>query len=173
MQIHLKKIHDKATLPVQAHAGDAGYDLTCVEDFRIMPGQTVMVSTGLVIADAPKVFEVPTYGLVRNTVEKVGTAKQPYFLQIMSRSGLASKGLYVIGGVVDASYRGEIKVLLHNGNESNPASGLPEGLGYDFVAGEKIAQLVVQSISISTEFVQATSESTTSRQDGGFGSTGA
>lgn len=181
--ILFKKLHEKATLPKQATPGDAGYDLCCVEDFRIHPGQTIVVPTGLAIADAPKYISYYSSAIdyLLACVSRTGqaspsnTLKIPYFLQLMSRSGLASKGLYVIGGVVDSSYRGEIKVVLHNGNESNPLKGYPQGLGYDFKAGERIAQLVVQAINTDMQFLEATDQTTTSetvRGSGGFGSTG-
>jgi len=154
LTIGFKKVHEKAVLPTQAKPGDAGYDLCCVEDFILYPGQTYMVPTGLVVASW-----------------EVNERFANHFLQILSRSGLASKGIYVLGGVVDSGYRGEVRVLLHNGNFGAWSKVQP----VTFKAGDKIAQAVVQCIMndqlVSIKEVKEIEQ--TSRGDGGFGSTGA
>ena len=83
---------------------------------------------------------------------------------IYARSGLATKrGLAPANkvGVVDADYRGEIKVALHN-HSAIPAT---------VEAGDRIAQLVIAPV-LHAEFLEAEELSDTLRGEGGFGSTG-
>jgi dUTP pyrophosphatase len=64
--------------------------------------------------------------------------------------------------VIDAGYRGELKVLLVNLDPAEPI----------YIArGEKIAQLVVQRVE-RAELQEVTELQSTTRGDGGFGSTG-
>ena len=99
--------------PARSRAGDAGYDLRCVEGFTLAPGERQMVPTGVAIALPPGVC-----GLV------------------LPRSGLAAKhGIGVVNGpgLIDPNYRGEVNVILVNhGSEPFAAS-----------AGDRIAQLLL------------------------------
>lgn len=82
---------------------------------------------------------------------------------IWPRSGLAlNSGIIVLAGVVDSGYRGEIQVLLSSLNGS-----------YQVVAGEKIAQMLIQPVETGTTLqVQEVSElSMSERGTAGFGST--
>lgn len=129
-------------LPAYAHPGDAGADLTTRVDVVVGPGERVNVPTGVSIAlpDGYAAFVVP-------------------------RSGLAAKrGLTTLNapGTVDAGYRGEIRVTLHN-------TDLREAV--ELQAGDRIAQLVVQKVErVRFVPVQALPESV--RGSGGHGSTG-
>src|SRR5699024_5770493 len=83
-----------ASLPPRAHTDDAGLDLASAEDLEIPPGGRALVDTGLAVALPPG-----TVGMV------------------CPRSGLAAKhGITVLNGpgIVDAGYRGPVKVALHN-----------------------------------------------------------
>lgn len=85
-----------------------------------------------------------------------------HYGRIAPRSGLAlSHGIQVLGGVVDSDYRGEIKVILYNVSEINKT----------FLKHDKIAQIIIEKIS-TAEFILADQLSRTSRDAGGFGSTG-
>src|SRR5690349_1165415 len=85
--LFVKRLHPSAVLPVRANPGDAGYDLTSTEDVHLAPGQRLLVATGIAVA-------IPS----------------GHYGRIAPRSGLAVKmGLDVGAGVVDVSYRGEIK----------------------------------------------------------------
>jgi dUTP pyrophosphatase len=86
-----------------------------------------------------------------------------YYGRIAPRSGLAwMLGIDVMAGVIDSDYRGEVKVLLINhGN-----------LPYNFEAGDRIAQLIVERIA-HPRLVLVDTLAETSRGHGGFGSTGA
>ena len=118
MQIKLKKISQKAKLPSYGSADAAGADLcACIdESMNILPGQTVMVGTGIAVA-IPKGYA----GLV------------------YARSGMASKRDLAPAnkvGVIDSDYRGEIIVALHN-------HGMVARM---IEPGERIAQLVIAPI---------------------------
>ena len=106
-----------------------------------LPGETKLIHTGLAL-------EVP----------------EGYAGLIYARSGLATKrGLAPANkvGVVDADYRGEVMVALHNHSDKEQVIG----------AGERIAQLVIAPF-LKAEFFEADELDETLRGAGGFGSTG-
>ena len=143
MRIEIKKLQEEAKMPERGSVSAAGYDLfACIpEEVEIPPHKTVMIGTGLAAA-------IP----------------EGYFGGIFARSGLSSKeGLRPANctGVVDADYRGEIKVALHNDSEEVRK----------VIVGEKIAQLVVLPF-LSVEFDEVETLTETERGAGGFGSTG-
>ena len=141
--IAVKKLDENAVVPTYGSEYAAGADLYALaqEDIVILPGETKLIHTGIAM-------EIP----------------EGYAGFIYARSGLASKrGLAPANkvGVVDADYRGEIMVALHN------HSGVEQKVS----PKERIAQLVV------APFLKATFEvcdalSDTVRGAGGFGSTG-
>jgi len=130
-----------AKLPKRADEGAAGYDLTSIENISIPPKSRSLISTGLSI-------QLPMYSYGR----------------IAPRSGLSVKGLDVGAGVIDESFRGIIKVLLINNNDT----------AFQVSEGDRIAQLLVEPIYYpDVETVSSLEElSSTSRGEGGFGSTG-
>lgn len=142
-KIAVKKLNEKAILPTYGSEFSAGADLyaLCEEDILFLPGETKFVHTGLAM-------EIP----------------EGYAGLIYARSGLACKrGLAPANkvGVVDADYRGEVMVALHNHSDSVQKVG----------AGERIAQLVVTPF-LKAEFFEEETLSDTVRGEGGFGSTG-
>ena len=143
MAIKYVKLDPNAPDFVQPNKGDAGFDIRSNEDVTIGAYDKAIVSTGIAIA-------IPTgyVGLVRG------------------RSGLAFKhDIYPFHGTVDASYRGELKVLVHY----DPDIGKPDT--YTIKRGDKIAQMVfVQYLSEPTELVDSLEETT--RGEKGFGSSG-
>jgi dUTP pyrophosphatase len=80
---------------------------------------------------------------------------------IWPRSGLASKGISTDAGVIDANYRGEIKVVITNGTKHR----------YTIQAGDKIAQMLIQAV-FPDEIIEVDTLTDTDRGDGGFGHTG-
>lgn len=139
MEIKVHKLSSEAKLPTQGHAGDAGYDLYCLESVTLAPGQRTQVRTGIALA-IPDGF----VGLV------------------WDKSGVAQKGgLKTLGGVVDATYRGEVLVGLVNLSSEN----------YSFEAGHKVAQLLIQKVE-QVNFREVNELEETKRGEGGFGSTG-
>lgn len=141
--MHVTRTHPEATIPTRAHAHDAGYDLSAASGATIEPGQTLVVGTGIAIALAPG-----TVGLV------------------CPRSGLAARHSITIvnaPGIVDAGYRGEVKVALHNLG-SQP---------FTFAAGDRIAQLVLTPIlTPELQEVDLLPETSDGRGAGALGSTG-
>lgn len=90
-QLRVKKLFDNAKVPFRAYEHDAGLDLFCLNDFKLAPGETFPVATGIAV-------EIPAgyVGLCRD------------------RSSMGRKGIAVLAGVIDSGYRGEILVVLHN-----------------------------------------------------------
>ena len=85
-------------------AGDAGYDLHAIDDFTVATMQRIAVRTGLHL-------EIPAgyVGLVKD------------------RSSVAAAGMHCLAGVIDSSYRGELRVLMINLNsEAMQIKGWPE-----------------------------------------------
>ena len=129
-------------LPAYARADDAGLDLHAAEAVTLKPGDRMLVSTGIALA-IPAGFA----GFV------------------LPRSGLALRhGVTVLNtpGLIDAGYRGELKVLLIN---TDPDA--------DFLVkrGERIAQLVIQRVEYVT-FREVDELPSSERGSRGFGSTG-
>ena len=143
MKVNIKKLTETAKLPERGSDYAAGYDLFAdiKEEAMIAPHTTMMIPTGLAM-------EIP----------------EGYFGGIFARSGLASKEALRPAncvGVVDADYRGEVKVALHNDGEVERI----------IMPGQKIAQLVVVPF-LSVDFDEVAELSDTVRGAGGFGSTG-
>ena len=143
ISMNVKKLCDKATLPVYASEYAAGADLyACLDEpVTIEPNETKLIKTGLAMA-------IPE-----------GLAGLIY-----ARSGLASKrGLAPANkvGVIDSDYRGEVMVALHNHGTT------PQTVEH----GERIAQLVLAPI-VTADFNVVDDLDTTARGEGGFGSTG-
>ena len=146
-ELRVYRVRKSAKLPQRAHATDAGMDFFyCPEDpilLGIEPGQSVLLPTGIKM-------EVPP----------------GHMLQIMNKSGVASKRSLVTGAcVVDEGYTGEIFVNLHNiGNKTN------------FIeSGQKVAQGVFVQISkpsLVEIFEDSIYDSETKRGAGALGSTG-
>lgn len=131
-----------APMPHRAHADDAGLDLTSAEDVEIPAGGRALVDTGISLALPPG-----TVGLV------------------CPRSGLAARhGVTVLNGpgIVDAGYRGPIKVSLHNTDLAEP---------FGLHAGDRIAQLVVVPF-LAPVLQEVDDLDATERAASGFGSSG-
>lgn len=148
------KLNNLAVVPSRQKTGDAGYDLYATESIKIKPMSRALVSTGLSI-------EVP----------------QGYYARIAPRSGLAVKnGIDVLAGVVDSSYRGEVKVVLMNLNiDLASMMGLTPniaGSNFDFniKTGDRIAQIIIEKYH-AVDW-QEVNQLSSSDRTGGFGSTG-
>ena len=143
MKVKIKKLHEGAVLPTYGTEYSAGADLYLLGDdpVTVAPHETKLLKTGISV-------EIP----------------EGYCGLIFARSGLASKrGLAPANkvGVIDADYRGEVMVALHNHSEKD---AVVDG-------GERIAQLAIVPF-IKAEFELADELSSTERGEGGFGSTG-
>jgi dUTP pyrophosphatase len=143
LQLRVQRLHPAARLPARAHDDDAGYDLCAIEPVALAPGARALVRTGVAI-------ELPAghAGLV------------------LPRSGLAARhGISLVNapGLVDAGYRGELKVLLLNTDRA---------AAFEVALGDRIAQLVIVAVA-APEVVEAGALAATARGEGGFGSSGA
>lgn len=141
MTFKIQLLQENAIIPQRAYPSDSGMDLHCVENFTLLVGEHALIKTGIAV-------EMPT----------------GYELQIRPRSGLALKqGITVLNspGTIDASYRGEIGVILKN-FDNEPHS---------FKAGDKIAQMVISKVEL-VDFVEVDALNNSDRGKGGFGSTG-
>ncbi|QQG52573.1 MAG: dUTP diphosphatase [Candidatus Falkowbacteria bacterium] len=138
MRLTVEKISPEAKIPQLAHPGDAGFDLYAADYYSITAYGQALVSTGIKIA-------IPSghVGLV------------------WDKSGLANEGITTMGGVIDSSYRGEIKVIMKN---------LSEDI-FNIVPGQKIAQILIQEVKTPI-LEDGLITDDTSRQAGAFGSSG-
>jgi len=141
--INIKKLNPNAVIPTYGTEFSAGADLyACIDEtITIAPSETVLIKTGIAM-------EIPA----------------GYAGLIYARSGLASKkGLAPANkvGVVDADYRGEIMVALHNHSLLDAV----------IEPKERIAQIVITPF-ITADFQVADELGETGRGAGGFGSTG-
>lgn len=138
--IKVKILCPEGKTPARSNPSDAGADLFSSESLMIHPGERATVGTGIAI-------EIPNN----------------FYGRVAPRSGLASKhGVDVLAGVVDSSYRGEIKVVLLNTDKHNT---------FHVEKGDRIAQLIVES-HFNFPFVQSEDLEISSRGKEGFGSTG-
>lgn len=142
MRIAIKKLNPQAVVPAFAYdEGDAGVDLASAEELVLGEGERALVSTGIAIAIPPG----------------YGGFVQP-------RSGLAAKhGITLTNspGLIDSSYRGEIKVILQNTGHAD----------FEIKTGDRIAQLVIMPVA-QPEFELVDELPVTRRGSGGFGSSG-
>jgi dUTP pyrophosphatase len=142
MSFRFTRLSEAARAPLRAHPGDAGCDLFAAEAARLEPGERASVGTGIAV-------EIPegSAGLV------------------LPRSGLAARhGISVLNapGLIDAGYRGEVRVLLLNTDKTEP---------FEIEPGDRIAQLVIVEIA-DADPEEADDLAESARGDGGFGSTG-
>ncbi|HJQ73659.1 MAG TPA: dUTP diphosphatase [Gaiellaceae bacterium] len=139
-ELPVKRLHEGATLPTRAYEGDAGLDLAACERIELGPGERAVVGTGLSVA-------IPH-----------GHAG---FVQ--PRSGLAARhGISILNspGLIDAGYRGELKVVLLNTDRAEPFVVEP---------GMRIAQLVLVPVA-SAEPSEVEELPASERGEKGFGS---
>lgn len=142
VKLRVRRLDGGVELPAYAYAGDAGLDLRSAEDVTLAPGERRLVSTGLAVG-------IP----------------DGYAGFVMPRSGLALReGLSMANtpGLIDAHYRGELKICAINLDPSRPIR---------IERGERVAQLVIIKVP-RVELVEVSSLDETDRGTGGFGSSG-
>lgn len=138
----IKRLDPGLPLPSYAHDGDAGLDLFAAEDVTLPPGERAVIGTGIAVA-IPAGF--------------VGLG--------VPRSGLAMRtGLSMVNtpGIIDSGYRGEVKIVLINHDLH---------ASVEVRRGERVGQLVVMPVA-NVDVIEVDELSTSSRGEGGFGSTG-
>ena len=139
-ELPVKRVHAEATLPTRAYEGDAGLDLSACERVELGPGERAVVSTGLAVA-------IP----------------EGHAGLVLPRSGLAVRhgiGTVNAPGLIDAGYRGEVKVVLLNTDRDERFVVEP---------GMRIAQLVVVQVAMS-EPREVADLPASERGERGFGS---
>jgi dUTP pyrophosphatase len=137
--LSVQRLVPMARLPRYGRPGDAGLDLFATEDYSLAPGERHAFATGIAVG-------VPA----------------GYVGLVWDRSGLALRaGITTLGGVIDATYRGEVLVpLLNTGNQQ-----------YLVHAGDRIGQLLIQAIPV-VEVAEVETLDGTDRGSSGFGSSG-
>lgn len=139
-ELPVKRLHDAATLPTRAYEGDAGLDLSACERVELGPGERAVVSTGVAVA-------IP----------------EGHAGLVLPRSGLAVRhgiGKVNAPGLIDAGYRGELKVVLLNTDRNESFVVEP---------GMRIAQLVLVPVALA-EPVEVVDLPGSERGERGFGS---
>jgi dUTP pyrophosphatase len=140
IELPVRRLRDDATLPAQAYAGDAGFDLAACERHEVPPGERAVIPTGLAV-------EIP----------------DGYGGFVLPRSGLAARhGITILNapGLIDSGYRGEVKVVFHNADATETFVVEP---------GMRIAQLVVLPVP-GVALVEHDELAASERGDRGFGS---
>jgi dUTP pyrophosphatase len=142
VSLRVRRLHERALLPTRAYPEDAGLDLYALDGHVLGPGERLSVGTGIAL-------EVPSghAGLV------------------LPRSGLAARhGIALVNapGLIDAGYRGEIRVLLLNTDRRN---------SFTIAPGDRIAQLVLVEVQ-TPAIVEVDALTASERGPGGFGSSG-
>jgi dUTP pyrophosphatase len=138
MKLKIKKAQKEAKIPTRAHHDDAGIDMYACGEHTVLPHSTAMIPSGVA-------FEI----------------EEGYVGLIWDKSSIGSKSLKTLGGVIDAGYRGEVSVMVHNLLDTP----------YTFEHGQKVAQILIQKVEFpDIEEVEELSDS--KRGTGGFGSTG-
>jgi dUTPase len=152
--LFIKKLHPDAIVPCKKRNDDEGYDIFALEDTLLFDNRVTKVPTGIA-AWACDVVDT----FAKGSREEI--YYNNYWIQIEGRSGLASKGISPVGGIVDKGYTGEISVLLAN----------LSGDHFKVEKGDKIAQLIIRdSHNCYVSEVQELPE--TDRGSRGFGSSG-
>jgi dUTP pyrophosphatase len=142
-ELAFRRLRDDAALPERAYPGDAGLDLVSCERVALEPGARAVVGTGIAVA-------IP----------------EGHAGLVVPRSGLAARhgiGIVNAPGLVDAGYRGEVRVVLVNTDRSESFVVEP---------GMRIAQLVLVPVALA-EPVEVEELPQTERGVAGFGSSGA
>lgn len=141
VRLEWKKLTETAKGPTRAHQDDAAWDVysDCPDGVEVAPGETKIVSTGLAI--------VPP----RN-----------WHCDLRGRSGMNSKGKFVILGLIDSFYTGPWGVVIHNGNKDT----------IKISHHDKIAQFTVMPTYESKLIEVEEFSQTGDRMGSGFGSSG-
>jgi dUTP pyrophosphatase len=140
IELAVQRLREDAVVPERAYEGDAGLDLAACDRVELGPGERAVVGTGLAVA-------IP----------------EGYAGFVQPRSGLAARhGISVVNapGLIDAGYRGELRVVLLNTDRSEPFAVEP---------GMRIAQLVVLAVP-ALELVETNELPESERGVRGFGS---
>jgi dUTP pyrophosphatase len=140
IELPVRRLREDATLPAQAYAGDAGFDLAACGRHEVRPGERAVIPTGVAV-------EIP----------------EGYGGFVLPRSGLAARnGITLLNapGLIDSGYRGEVKVVFHNADPAETFVVEP---------GMRIAQLVLLPVP-EVRVVEHDQLAASERGERGFGS---
>jgi dUTP pyrophosphatase len=177
IKIKVTRTHEFATLPRKTHTNmfaDAAYDLFPFEAAPTYPLEAIDALTGSSLWRTPSVdIEFPeekTFVLEANSRKLVGTGirlaiPDGYWVKFHERSGLANKGIHILGGVIDSGYTGELKVIMYNSSNSAYEHDCSKAICQFTV--EKVTDSVLELVSIEDMDYQAELRE---RKDKGFGS---
>ncbi len=139
MNLKVKKLNNEAKLPTHGHPGDAGMDFYALEEVTFLPGEQKRVRTGIAL-------EIP----------------EGYVGLVWDKSSISfNKGLKIMGGVIDSSYRGEFIASIVNLSKESQILG----------KGQKFTQMLIQKFE-HCDIVEVSELSQTLRGEGREGSTG-
>ncbi len=141
VEVSFRRLDSGLPPPSRARPDDAGWDLRAAEPVKLPPGGRAMVPTGVAVAIPPG-----------------------YAALVLPRSGHAARhgvGLVNAPGLIDAGYRGEIRVLLINHGDEVVT----------FERGDRVAQLVITPVP-AVVWREVAELPVSERGAGGFGSTG-
>jgi dUTP pyrophosphatase len=138
LSFKVQKLSPNAILPTKNNQDDAGIDIYTNESHTLKPGETYMFSTGIAVEFS-----------------------RGYVALLWDRSGLGSKGIHRLAGVIDSGYRGEWKVILVNLTKKP----------YAIKQGDKVIQCVMQKFE-PVQIKEVAKLSDTKRAAAGFGSSG-
>ena len=157
VEVLIEVCREDVTLPEYANFGDAGMDIRSAVDIDILPGETVVIPTGIKVA-------IP-----------VG-----YEIQVRPRSGISLKTpLRVVNspGTIDSGYRDEVGVIINNSSKDGDEvfsisdKGNKQGI-YRIKKGERIAQFVLNEVPIIKWKASSDVKAEGINRGGGFGSSG-
>lgn len=145
MEIRFKRLSDKAIMPIRAHVGDAGVDLTATK----ITTELNEVNQLLICYHTDLAVEIP----------------EGYVGLLFPRSSIYTKSLQFTNsvGVIDSGYRGELMVKMRSTTDVVPGI---------YKEGERFAQLVIMPVSSDYTITEAAELTETDRSTDGFGSTG-
>ena len=133
--INFITLHDNALYPTRGTTYSVGYDLYCPKHVLLKPQVVTKIALGITLA-------LPDMSIWGN---------------IKDRSSMSNHGVFVVGGVVDPDYDGEISVMLYNSNTFK----------IQISKNDRIAQMVFLPV-----IVNHNEGANKTRSTGGFGSTG-
>ena len=153
------------------HQGDSGFDLYVLEDIKILPGETKMIDLGIKTQ------------LNKITVNQEGTITKEedssYYLY--ARSSIYKTPLMLVNsvGIIDAGYRGTLKVVVKYMLDTNFVKKMLNDTNYDIESniyiikkGTRLFQLCTPNLTPISNYILTDNLSNTDREEGGFGSTG-
>ena len=165
IQIPIELCNENAKIPTYANPGDAGFDVYALEDITVLPGETVLVPTGIKVA-IPKGYEI----------------------QVRPKSGRALKTKLRVAntpGTVDSQYRDELKVIIENveppikditytfnADGEIKIDSILHGSPFTIGKGEKFAQLVLNEVATANFYQVEDISIVGGNRGGGFGSSG-